>query len=80
MCGHTGVFFFRHSRYNIIWGSNPRFKFALYPNLNLPRGSGLGILLNLIPEPQVQNWVQTGFGRFGNWTVASLVAPLIDRG
>ena len=65
-------FFFKHSRYDIIWGSNLRFELALYPNLNLPRGSGSGILLNLIPEPQVQNQVQTRFGRFGNRTVASL--------
>ena len=37
-----------------------------------PRGSGLSILLNLIPKPQVPNQVWTGFGRFGNWTTASL--------
>ena len=31
--------------------------FGRYSNLNLPRGSGLGILPNLIPKPQVRNWV-----------------------
>ena len=30
-----------------------RFKFSLYQNPNLLRGLGSGILLNLIPEPQV---------------------------
>ena len=65
-------FFFKHSRYDIIWGLNLRFEFALYPNPNLPRGSGSGILLNLIPEPQVRNQVRTGFRRFGNQTAASL--------
>ena len=63
-CVATQVFFlilfFRHSRYNIIWGSNLRFEFAFY--------------LNLIPKPQVWNQVQTGFGRFRNQTVASLTA------
>ena len=33
------------------WGS--RFEFGRYLNLNLLRGSGSGILPNLIPEPQV---------------------------
>ena len=57
---------------SFLSGLEGRFEFGLYSNLNLPRGSGSGILLNLIPEPQVQNRVQTGFGRFGNWTTASL--------
>ena len=48
------------------------FEFSLYLNLNLLRGLGSGILLNLIPKPQVQNQVRTGFGRFRNWTVTSL--------
>ena len=55
-----------------VRGLNLRFKFGLCLNLNLLRGSGSGILPNLIPEPQVQNQVRTGFGRFGNWTMASL--------
>ena len=55
-----------------VQGLNLRFEFGLYLNLNLLRGLGSGILLNLIPEPQVQNQVWTGFGRFRNWTVASL--------
>ena len=45
-------------------------------NLNLLRGSGSGILLNLIPKPQVRNQVWTGFGRFGNQTAASLLGRL----
>ena len=56
-----------------VQGSNLRFEFGHYLNLNLLRGSGSGILPNLIPEPQVRNQVWTGFGRFGNWTVASLI-------
>ena len=52
-----------------------RFKFGQYLNLNLLRGLGSGILLNLIPEPQVQNQVQTGFRRFRNQTVAILSSP-----
>ena len=59
-----------------VWGSNLRFEFALYLNLNLLRGSGSGILLNLIPEPQVQNWVWTRFRRFRNQTVASLTIKI----
>ena len=50
-----------------------RFEFGLCSNLNPLRGSGSYIPLNLIPEPQVQNQVQTRFGRFGNQTAASLV-------
>ena len=53
---------------------NLRFEFGCYLNLNLLRGSGSGILPNLIPEPQVRNQVQTGFGRFRNQTAASLLA------
>ena len=53
MCGHTGVFF-QTLQVQYYLG----FEFALYLNPNPPRGSGSGILLNLIPEPQVQNWVQ----------------------
>ena len=41
-----------------VRGSNLRFGFGLYLNLNLLRGSGSGILLNLIPEPRFQ----IGFG------------------
>jgi hypothetical protein len=72
MCGPTGVFLIFSLRHSGTMGSNLRFEFALYPNPNLPRGSGSGILLNLIPEPQVRNQVRTGFGRFGNRTAASL--------
>ena len=55
-----------------VRGSNLRFEFSHYLNLNLLRGLGSGILPNLISKPQVQNQVRTGFGRFGNWTAASL--------
>ena len=41
-----------------VLGLNLRFEFYQCLNLNLLRGSGSGILLNLIPEPQVQNQVQ----------------------
>ena len=58
---------------SFLSGLEGRFEFGLYSNPNLPRGSGSGILPNLIPEPQVQNRVWTGFGRFRNWTAASLV-------
>ena len=57
---------------SFLSGLEGRFEFGLYLNPNLPRGLGLGILPNLIPEPQVRNWVQTGFGRFRNQTAASL--------
>ena len=57
-----------------VLGLNLRFEFDLYLNLNLLRGLGSGILLNLIPKPQVPNWVWTRFGRFRNWTMASLPA------
>ena len=52
--------------------SGLRFEFGQYLNSNLLRGSGSGILLNLIPEPQVQNQVRARFERFGNQTMASL--------
>ena len=53
---------------------NLRFEFSQYLNLNLLGGSGSGILLNLIPEPQVWNQVQTRFRRFRNQTMASLMS------
>ena len=58
---------------SFLSGLEGRFEFSLCSNPNLPRGLGLGILLNLIPEPQVRNWVRTGFRRFGNQTAASLL-------
>ena len=57
---------------SFLSGLEGRFEFSLYSNPNLPRGSGLGILPNLIPEPQVRNQVRTGFRRFRNQTMASL--------
>ena len=42
---------------SFLSGLEGRFEFGLYSNLNLPRGSGSGILPNLIPEPLVRNWV-----------------------
>ena len=54
---------------SFLSGREGRFEFGLCSNPNLPRGLGLGILPNLIPEPQIRNW----FGRFGNRTTASLL-------
>ena len=56
-----------------VRGSNLRFEFGLYLNLNLLRGLGSGILLNLIPEPRFQIRFGLGLEGLGTRPLMSLL-------